>query len=150
MLNEILARRVLIVLGKGGVGKSTLSAAIAKLATFSGARALIMECDGRAPLAATFGVHPEVSLAYSLVRRARDWTLGVPALIRRALADLLDVIHVVVDHARPGRQRILVSGQPGPDRKSALGGEMCRLAGPKLRAEIEQALLELENTDIER
>jgi len=58
MLNEILARRVLIVLGKGGVGKSTLSAAIAKLATTSGARALIMECDARAPLAATFGVEP--------------------------------------------------------------------------------------------
>jgi anion-transporting ArsA/GET3 family ATPase len=58
MLNEILARRVLIVLGKGGVGKSTLSAAIAKLATLSGARALIMECDARAPLAATFGVVP--------------------------------------------------------------------------------------------
>ena len=58
MLNEILARRVLIVLGKGGVGKSTLSAAIAKLATGSNARALIMECDARAPLAATFGVEP--------------------------------------------------------------------------------------------
>jgi Anion-transporting ATPase len=58
MLNEILARRVLIVLGKGGVGKTTLSAAIAKLATVSGARALIMECDARAPLAATFGVEP--------------------------------------------------------------------------------------------
>jgi arsenite/tail-anchored protein-transporting ATPase len=56
MLNEILARRVLIVLGKGGVGKSTLSAAIAKVATISGDRALIMECDSRAPLAATFGV----------------------------------------------------------------------------------------------
>jgi arsenite-transporting ATPase len=58
MLNEILARRVLIVLGKGGVGKSTLSAAIAKAATTSGDRALIMECDSRAPLAATFGVAP--------------------------------------------------------------------------------------------
>ncbi len=58
MLNEILARRVLIVLGKGGVGKSTLSAALAKVATLSDARALIMECDARAPLAATFGVKP--------------------------------------------------------------------------------------------
>ena len=56
MLNEILGRRVLIVLGKGGVGKSTLSAAIAKVATLSGATALVMECDARAPLAATFGV----------------------------------------------------------------------------------------------
>ena len=58
MLNEILARRVLIVLGKGGVGKSTLSAALAKVATLSDSRALIMECDARAPLAATFGVKP--------------------------------------------------------------------------------------------
>src|SRR5271170_3743933 len=56
MLNEILARRVVIVLGKGGVGKSTLSAALAKLATLSDAHALVMECDSRAPLAATFGV----------------------------------------------------------------------------------------------
>jgi hypothetical protein len=58
MLNEILARRVLIVLGKGGVGKTIVSAALAKLATMSGARALIMEYDARAPLAATFGVAP--------------------------------------------------------------------------------------------
>jgi hypothetical protein len=58
LLNEILARRVLIVLGKGGVGKSTLSAAIARLAAASGDRALIMECDARAPLAAAFGVEP--------------------------------------------------------------------------------------------
>jgi Anion-transporting ATPase len=56
MLNDLLARRVLIVLGKGGVGKSTLSAAIARLAAMSDARALIMECDARAPLAASFGV----------------------------------------------------------------------------------------------
>lgn len=58
MLNNILARRVLIVLGKGGVGKSTLSAAIAKLAANAGASALVMECDTRAPLAAAFGVEP--------------------------------------------------------------------------------------------
>src|SRR3984893_10179239 len=58
MLNEILARRVLIVLGKGGVGKSTLSAALAKVATISGDRALIMECDTRAPLTAPFGGAP--------------------------------------------------------------------------------------------
>ncbi len=56
MLNEILGRRVMIVLGKGGVGKSTLGAAIAKLAAMSGVSALVMECDARAPLAATFGV----------------------------------------------------------------------------------------------
>jgi hypothetical protein len=56
MLAELLSRRVLIILGKGGVGKSTLSAAFATLAARGGMHALIMECDARAPLAATFGV----------------------------------------------------------------------------------------------
>ncbi len=56
MPNELLDRRVLIVLGKGGVGKTALSAALGKLAAGAGKRALIMECDSRAPLATTLGV----------------------------------------------------------------------------------------------
>src|SRR5215469_8225936 len=58
MINELLARRVIIVLGKGGVGKSTLSAALAKAATHNGWRALVMECDSRAPLASIYGLSP--------------------------------------------------------------------------------------------
>src|SRR5580658_10464289 len=80
MLNEILGRRVLIVLGKGGVGKSTLSAALAKVAILSGARALIMECDARAPLAATFGVASSfvpTQIAHNLDLMTLD---GAPAL----------------------------------------------------------------------
>ncbi len=56
MLDEILARRVIIVLGKGGVGKTSLSAAIGKLAASTGREALVMESDARAPMAAMFGV----------------------------------------------------------------------------------------------
>ncbi len=55
MLNQLLARRVLIVLGKGGVGKTAVSAALGMLAAESGKRVLVMECDGRAPMAAAFG-----------------------------------------------------------------------------------------------
>ena len=58
MLNEILGRRVLIVVGKGGVGKTTLSAALAKLAAGLGTPSLVMETDTRAPLAATFKTAP--------------------------------------------------------------------------------------------
>src|SRR6266481_3480958 len=58
MLKELLSRRVLIVLGKGGVGKTTVSAALAKLCAASGSRALLMETDTRAPLATIFGVEP--------------------------------------------------------------------------------------------
>jgi len=58
MLKELLSRRVLIVLGKGGVGKTTISAALAKLAAASNSRALLLETDTRAPLSAMFGVEP--------------------------------------------------------------------------------------------
>jgi Anion-transporting ATPase len=85
LLNEILARRVLIVLGKGGVGKSTLSAAIAKLATISGAHALIMECDARAPLAATFGVEPSFAptpVAHNLALMTLDGRAALEEYLR--------------------------------------------------------------------
>jgi MinD-like ATPase involved in chromosome partitioning or flagellar assembly len=85
MLNEILARRVLIVLGKGGVGKSTVSAAIAKLAAMSGARAVLMECDSRAPLAATFGVAPSfvpIALAPNLALMTLDGRAALEQYLR--------------------------------------------------------------------
>ncbi|MGH7815639.1 MAG: ArsA family ATPase [Candidatus Binataceae bacterium] len=58
MLDEILARRVVIVLGKGGVGKTMLSGALAKVTAAAGRRTLLMECDSRAPLMTAFGQKP--------------------------------------------------------------------------------------------
>src|SRR5579863_8006024 len=58
MLSQLLDRRVVIVLGKGGVGKSSLSAALAVAAGRRGARALVMECDPRAPIASTYAMSP--------------------------------------------------------------------------------------------
>ncbi|HEY2104346.1 MAG TPA: ArsA family ATPase [Candidatus Binataceae bacterium] len=55
MLDQLLRRRVLILLGKGGVGKTTISAAIAWLAARRKGSTLAMECDQRAPLAALLG-----------------------------------------------------------------------------------------------
>jgi anion-transporting ArsA/GET3 family ATPase len=53
----LLSRRVLILLGKGGVGKTTISAALAWLAARRTGRTLAMECDERAPLAELLGSH---------------------------------------------------------------------------------------------
>jgi anion-transporting ArsA/GET3 family ATPase len=54
-LNDLLQRRTLIVLGKGGVGKTAVSAAIALMSANRGERVLAMECDSRAPMASMFG-----------------------------------------------------------------------------------------------
>jgi len=57
-LRELLERRIVILLGKGGVGKTTLAAAFATIAARRGLRTLAIECDPRAPLGALFGKKP--------------------------------------------------------------------------------------------
>jgi anion-transporting ArsA/GET3 family ATPase len=47
--------RLLIVAGKGGVGKTTVSAALARMASMAGLRVVIIEVEGRSGLGATFG-----------------------------------------------------------------------------------------------
>jgi anion-transporting ArsA/GET3 family ATPase len=56
MLTQLFERRLIVVLGKGGVGKSTTSAALATCAARQGIRTLLMETDARAPVAGTLGV----------------------------------------------------------------------------------------------
>ena len=47
--------RVLIVAGKGGVGKTTVAATLAQMAASAGLRALIVEIEGKSGLGAAFG-----------------------------------------------------------------------------------------------
>jgi anion-transporting ArsA/GET3 family ATPase len=54
-IEQLLERRLLVVIGKGGVGRSSVSAALAILANRRGARVLIIEADLRTPIAMGFG-----------------------------------------------------------------------------------------------
>jgi anion-transporting ArsA/GET3 family ATPase len=121
MLNEILARRVLIVFGKGGVGKSTLSAALAKLATLSGSRALIMECDARAPLAATFGVAPSfvpTQVAHDLALMTLDGRAALEEYLRMVVpgrmllkAVFASRLYQFFVQAAPGLRELMMLGK---------------------------------------
>ena len=51
---DVLARRLVFVTGKGGVGKTSIAAALAHLAARSGKRTLVCEMDAKGALAATF------------------------------------------------------------------------------------------------
>ena len=52
------ASRVLIVAGKGGVGKSTVSAALARTAARAGLSTLIVEIEGKSGISGLFGRPP--------------------------------------------------------------------------------------------
>src|SRR5690606_22885406 len=53
---NLLDRQLLFVTGKGGVGKSSVAAALAVLAASTGRRVLVCESDAKGALAAAFDV----------------------------------------------------------------------------------------------
>jgi anion-transporting ArsA/GET3 family ATPase len=62
--------RVLIVAGKGGVGKTTMVAAMAHLAARAGLSVLVVELEGRTGVAAAFGSGDPLDYAGSVLRAA--------------------------------------------------------------------------------
>jgi anion-transporting ArsA/GET3 family ATPase len=119
---------VVIVAGKGGVGKTTVTAALARMAGLEGLATLIVELEGKSGLAALFGREPlsyrEVVLRYGAEAGAaevRGRTLtpddalleyledhGMRRLSRRLVASgALDVVAT----AAPGIKDILVLGK---------------------------------------
>ncbi len=57
-MRELLDKRVLFVVGKGGVGKSVISAALASTAAAAGQRAIVAEMNGAETMAALFDHEP--------------------------------------------------------------------------------------------
>jgi len=55
---DLLDRHLLFVTGKGGVGKTTVAAALAQLAARAGKRTLVCEMDAKGALAASFDTTP--------------------------------------------------------------------------------------------
>lgn len=58
-MQSLLARKLLVVTGKGGVGKSTMAAAIGMLAAREGRRTVVVEMGEQSRLADLFGVRPQ-------------------------------------------------------------------------------------------
>ena len=116
------ATRVLIVAGKGGVGKTTVTAALARMAADAGHRALIIEVEGKSGIGNVFGrrellTYEEVDLGERL--RARTLTPddalleyladhGMKRISKRLTSSgALDVVSTAV----PGIKDILVLGK---------------------------------------
>jgi len=79
---DLLDRRFLVVTGKGGVGKSTVAAALALRAARQGKKVLVCEADAQERIAPLLGARPSGAIA----REVRDhlWTTNVqpPAAMR--------------------------------------------------------------------
>jgi anion-transporting ArsA/GET3 family ATPase len=113
--------RLVIVAGKGGVGKTTVTAAMAAMAARAGLSPLLIEVEGKSGLASIFGSEPldyaEIDLAEGI--RARTLTPDQALLeyledhgLRRVSKRLVASGAIdVVSTAAPGIKDILVLGK---------------------------------------
>ncbi len=102
--------RVLIVVGKGGVGKTTVSAALGRAAAMTGRNALVVEIEGKGGLAAAFG-HPGELDYREVVLHSGDAEKGEGEVRGRTLRADEALVEYLEDHAM-GRlsKRLLTTG----------------------------------------
>ncbi|MGH9041864.1 MAG: ArsA family ATPase [Acidimicrobiia bacterium] len=119
---DLLGRRLLFFTGKGGVGKSTASAATALLAAEQGRRVLLVSADGRGDIAAFFEqrpvgfkpvkVHPGVhAMAMDTEASLREYLrLNLKMPVPGRIGPLAKVFDFVAT-AAPGVKEILTVGK---------------------------------------
>lgn len=122
LLESLVTRRLLVVSGKGGVGKTTVAAALAKLAADAGRTVLLVSTDGRGDAAALLGKedagYREAELAPGLHGLTADFDALLTDFVHalapvRLLADRLLAVPAFrfFTRATPGLPDLLLLGK---------------------------------------
>lgn len=122
MPTPLLDRRLIFVTGKGGVGKTTVAAAISLLAASQGRRTLLCEVDAKGDLAAAFETGPTEFREREILPRLWAMSMDTEASLKEYLRlqlrlPLLSRIGPLartfdfVANAAPGVKEILVVGK---------------------------------------
>jgi anion-transporting ArsA/GET3 family ATPase len=102
--------RVLIVAGKGGVGKTTVTAALARMAALAGLTTLIVEVEGKSGIGAAFG-HPDPLTYEEVVLSPGGGPDGAADIRARTLTPDDALLEYLEDHGmRRISRRLLSSG----------------------------------------
>ncbi len=114
------ASRVLIVAGKGGVGKTVVTAALARAAARSGLDTLVVELEGRSALASSFGVdrlgYRDAELLTADPRRGRGRIRGRTITPDEALVEYLEdhgLRRIARRMAATGLVEVIATATPG-------------------------------------
>jgi anion-transporting ArsA/GET3 family ATPase len=123
----ILDRRLLIVGGKGGTGKSVVAAALAELSAFRGQRTLLVSADGSPGAAGMFGIvpgHDAVEVAANLSVLQIESKASLAEFVKLQLGPLGAVSGPVasafsfVAEAAPGVAELLLVGKYAEEARS--------------------------------
>ena len=85
-MTDLLDRKLLLVTGKGGVGKTTVAASLALLAAQRGLRTLACEVDAKGDLAAVFETGPTTFAGREVQPRLWAMTMDTEASLKEYLA----------------------------------------------------------------
>jgi anion-transporting ArsA/GET3 family ATPase len=107
-LPALIAAAVVVVAGKGGVGKTTVTAVLARAAADRGARVLVVELDGKPTLA---GLLPGIEVRSISASDALDEYLREKGFARVAKRLASSGVIDVISTAAPGIDDIVVLGK---------------------------------------
>ncbi len=107
-LQSLTASRVVVVAGKGGVGKTTVTAVIARAASSTGQRVLVVELDGKPTLAELV---PDLEVLAIAAPEALDEYLREHGFARVAARLNRTGVIDMVGTAAPGIDDIVVLGK---------------------------------------
>jgi anion-transporting ArsA/GET3 family ATPase len=100
---------VLIVAGKGGVGKTTMAAALARMASEAGQSVLIVELEGKSGITGAFGL--EDDLGYEEIELLPDDVPGQGGVRARRITPDDALVEYLEDHGlRRVSKRLVSSG----------------------------------------
>lgn len=133
VLDDLFARRVLFVTGKGGVGKSTIAAALALLANDRGMRVLLVDVDGKGDAARFLDAGPSLyrakeafpGLSHLAIQpeEALDEYLRLGLKLPRIyrMGPVSKVFEFIAT-AAPGIEEVLIAGKIGFEERAREGG----------------------------
>jgi anion-transporting ArsA/GET3 family ATPase len=100
--------RVLVVAGKGGVGKTTITAALARMAARAGLSVLVVELEGKPGVPTAFGQSGALGYEESLLAGLQSMTGGGTVRARRITPDDA-LLEYLADHGMKRISKRLVS-----------------------------------------
>ena len=112
-VSALWERRLLFVLGKGGVGRSTVAHALALAAAGAGRRVALVEVNGATSLARTFGVPTRGQAPQRVAARLDLLSLTAPGCVEEYVADRLHVAPLARAVFRTQLMAALLDGIPG-------------------------------------